>query len=194
MAGDAVSHSVLPGMVAAYVLTGATRGVAPFVGAAISGWMAVAVAGHLSRLPRMRPDSALGAVYGVAFGLGVLGVGMFARHVHLDAECVLNGDLLLVGGERDWEVWLGPAGLVAAAVVIEVFGGARLRLSAFDALGGGYRRRMMVALGVSGGAVVAGFVVAVWLEVPPPPSMGVCAMIGLVLSLLMRRGLRGMQR
>ena len=241
MAGDAVSHSVLPGMVAAYVLTGAIRGVAPFVGAAISGWMAVAVAGRLSRLPRMRPDSALGAVYGVAFGLGVLGVGLFARHVHLDAECVLNGDLLLVGGERDWEAWLGPAGLVAAAVVMEVFGGARLRLSAFDAgfadaggvrirgwnglvvgmlsvvavvgframgivpvlamstipvaagwaLGGGYCRRMMVALGVSGGAVVAGFVVAVWLEVPPPPSMGVCALIGLVLSLLMRRGLSG---
>lgn len=244
MAGDAVSHSVLPGMVAAYVLTGATRGIVPFVGAAISGWAAVAVAGRLSRLPRMRPDSALGAVYGVAFGLGVLGVGLFARHVHLDAECVLNGDLLLVGGERDWESWLGPAGLVAAAVVMEGFGGARLRLSAFDAgfadaggvwirgwnglvvgmlsvvavvgframgivpvlamstipvaagwaLGGGYRRRMMVALGVSIGAVVAGFVVAVWLEVPPPPAMGVCALIGLVLSLLIRRGLRGRQR
>lgn len=243
MAGDAVSHSVLPGMVAAYVLTGATRGVAPFVGAAISGWLAVTVAGRLARLPRMRPDSALGAVYGIAFGLGVLGVGLFACHVHLDAECVLNGDLLLVGGESAWDVWVGPAGLVAAAVLMEGFAGARLRLSAFDAgfadaggvwnrgwsslvvvmlsvvavmgframgivpvlamstipvaagwaLGGGYRRRMTVALATSGLAVVAGFVLAVWLEVPPPPAMGVCALAGLVLSLLVRRGLCGRQ-
>jgi manganese/zinc/iron transport system permease protein len=236
MAGDAVSHSVLPGMVAAYVVTGAIRGVAPFIGAAVSGWLAVALAGRLGRLPRMRPDAALGAVYGVAFGLGVLGVGLFARNVHLDAECVLNGDLLLVGGEQEWGEWLGPMGLAAAAVLIEGLVGARLRLSAFDrafadvgglrvrgwnglvvgmlsvtavtgframgivpvlamttipvaagwALGGGYRQRMLVALGVSGGAVIVGFAMAVWMEVPPPPAMGVCALVGLAVSLAAR--------
>lgn len=237
MAGDAVSHSVLPGMVAAYLVTGTNRGGAPFFGAAISGWLAVAVAGRLARLPRMRPDSALGAVYGVAFGVGVLGVGLFARRVHLDAECVLNGDLLLVGEGLAWGDWLGPIGLALVAVLMELLAGSRLRLSAFDrgfadaggvwtrgwnglvvgmlsvvavvgframgivpvlvmstipvaagwALGGGYRRRMLVALGVSGGSVVTGFVVAVWMEVPPPPAMGVCALAGLTLSL----GLRG---
>ena len=237
MAGDAVSHSVLPGMVAAYAVTGQVRGFAPFLGAGISGWLSVWVAGRLARVPRMRADAALGAVYGIAFGLGVLGVGVLGRNVHLDAECVLNGDLLLVEGDGVGSVWVGPLGLALIGGCLDAMGGKRLRMTAFDAgfsraggirvgvwnglvvvmltvtsvlgframgilpvlvmttvpvaagwaWGGGYRMRLFVALAVTVFSVTAGFLMAIWMEVAPPPAMGVAAFIALGGIVLLRR-------
>jgi ABC-type Mn2+/Zn2+ transport system permease subunit len=46
---------------------------------------------------------------------------------------------------------------------------------------------MVVALGVSVWAVISGFVLAVWMEVPPPPAMGVCALLALAFTLATRK-------
>ncbi|MEM8781305.1 MAG: metal ABC transporter permease [Planctomycetota bacterium] len=92
--GDAISHAVLPGLVAAFLLTGGRSGVAMFAGAAIAGLATVALAEAVQRLGRVEPGAALGVVFSVMFALGVLLIEQAAaRSVDLDADCVLYGQL-----------------------------------------------------------------------------------------------------
>lgn len=92
--GDAISHSVLPGLVVAFMLTGTRDPFAMFVGAAVAGLVTVGLVEALRRYGRIEPGAAMGVVFSVLFALGVLllerGAG---RQVDLDADCVLNGVL-----------------------------------------------------------------------------------------------------
>lgn len=92
--GDAISHSVLPGLVVAFMLTGTRDPLAMFLGAAAAGLVTVGLVEALRRYARIEPGAAMGVVFSVLFALGVLllerGAG---RQVDLDADCVLNGVL-----------------------------------------------------------------------------------------------------
>ena len=92
--GDAISHAVLPGLVAAFLLTGGRSGIAMFAGAAVAGLATVMLAELVQRLGKVEPGAALGVVFSVLFALGVLLIEQAAaRSVDLDADCVLYGQL-----------------------------------------------------------------------------------------------------
>lgn len=92
--GDAISHSVLPGLVVAFLIT-STR--SPFVmltGAAITGILTVVLVEVIKRVGRIEPGAAMGVVFSIFFALGVLLIEQAAaRHIDLDADCVLHGQL-----------------------------------------------------------------------------------------------------
>jgi ABC-type Mn2+/Zn2+ transport system permease subunit len=71
--------------------------------------------------------------------------------------------------------------------IVPVLAMTTIPVAAGWVVGGGHRRRMVVALGVSVWAVISGFVLAVWMEVPPPPAMGVCALLALAFTLATRK-------
>lgn len=149
MLGDAISHSVLPGIVAAFLVTGSRAGLPMFVGAGIAGIVAVLLVELVRRLGRVEPGAAMGVVFSVMFAGGVvLMERAAARHVDLDADCVLYGQLeTLVWPVTDEhlrtplsadalalippELWmlLGSLGLVAAVVVLCF---KELRVASFD--------------------------------------------------------------
>ena len=104
--GDAMSHSVLPGLVIAFMLTGVRTAPVMFLGATLAGVVTVVLVELIKRLGRVEPGAAMGVVFSVLFALGVLLIERAARNTDLDADCVLHGQL----ESLVW--WEGPASLV----------------------------------------------------------------------------------
>lgn len=85
--GDAVSHAVLPGVVLAYVLD------APFaLGAAVFGFLAVALIGVVRDTSRVKEDAAIGIVFTTLFALGLVLISVTPSQTDLDH--VVFGNLL----------------------------------------------------------------------------------------------------
>ena len=91
--GDAISHSVLPGLVVAFLITTTRSPVVMFTGAAIAGVVTVVLVELVKRLGRVEAGAAMGVVFSVLFALGVLLIQQAAQNVDLDADCVLHGQL-----------------------------------------------------------------------------------------------------
>jgi manganese/zinc/iron transport system permease protein len=70
--GDAISHAALPGIVLAFVVTGAKAPLALLVGAALAGWAATLAVMAIVRTTRVKYDAALGLVLSVFFGIGLV--------------------------------------------------------------------------------------------------------------------------
>lgn len=117
---DAVSHSVLPGIVLAFWLSGGERATLPaLIGAAALGLVTVTLVELITRSGRVKGDAAIGLVFPALFSLGVLGVSVYFRNVHLDLDAVLYGEIayapfndLVIAG-----VSLGPSSLWVMGVV-----------------------------------------------------------------------------
>lgn len=93
--GDAVSHSVLPGVVIAYVLN------LPFaVGAFAFGLLSVISIGFIKARTRIKEDTVIGVVFTGLFALGLVLMSKVSSSVHLSH--ILFGDVL---GISDADVW-----------------------------------------------------------------------------------------
>jgi manganese/zinc/iron transport system permease protein len=93
MLSDAISHSVLIGIVLAYLLTGTLDSPLHVVGAALAGLVTVWLTDLLTRSRRVKSDAAIGLVFPALFALAVLLINVYARDVHLDADAVLLGEI-----------------------------------------------------------------------------------------------------
>jgi manganese/zinc/iron transport system permease protein len=93
MLSDAISHSVLLGIVGAYLLTGTLDTPLHVVGAALAGLATVVLTDLLVRSRRVKQDAAIGLVFPALFAAAVLLINVYARDVHLDADAVLLGEI-----------------------------------------------------------------------------------------------------
>ncbi|HEY4028643.1 MAG TPA: metal ABC transporter permease [Candidatus Dormibacteraeota bacterium] len=121
---DALSHAVLPGVVVAFLLAGASS---ILFGALVAGVSAAILIGLITRERRIQEDAAIGIVLTGAFALGVVLISTI--HSYATAlEEFLFGNVLLVTPE---DVWLTV--VVTAAVVLTLLGFHRqFILRAFD--------------------------------------------------------------
>ncbi|MFC7608044.1 metal ABC transporter permease [Teichococcus aestuarii] len=92
--GDAISHSVLPGLVMGFIVTG-TRATLPMVlGAMAAAVLAALLISLIRRLARLEAGAAMGVVFSGMFALGLVLIEVSgARSVDLDVDCVLYGQL-----------------------------------------------------------------------------------------------------
>lgn len=119
--GDAISHAVLPGVVAAYLL-----GIPLIIGAFCAGMFCALATGFLSENSRIKQDTVMGIVFSGMFGLGIVMYTKITTEVHLDH--ILFGNMLGVGTADLW-----TAGLIALFVAALVLAKRRdLMLHAFD--------------------------------------------------------------
>lgn len=109
--GDAISHSVLPGIVLAYVV-----GLPLLLGAFIAGMFAALATGYLSENSRVKQDTVMGVVFSGMFALGVVLFVAIETDVHLDH--VLFGNLLGVG-RADLMTALAIGAPVALLVILK---------------------------------------------------------------------------
>ncbi|MBM7631614.1 metal ABC transporter permease [Geomicrobium sediminis] len=117
MISDAISHTVLLGLVSAFLITQSLDGLAMFIGAAIAGIL-TAVFIQLLNSAGVQADAAIGIVFTFLFAIGVILVSMFARDVHLDVEHSIMGELAFI----PWTTvdWLGIEGVPQAVWMISI--------------------------------------------------------------------------
>lgn len=100
--GDALSHMVLPGIVAGFLISGAVHSWAMAAGAMAAGLAGAGLISLIVRLGRLDPATAMGVVLTSMFAGGVLLLEFAdARNVHLDVEHALYGSL-------EASIWLWP--------------------------------------------------------------------------------------
>ncbi|HRJ06753.1 MAG TPA: metal ABC transporter permease [Candidatus Saccharibacteria bacterium] len=102
--GDAVSHSVLPGVVLAYV-----AGLPYSIGAFIFGLGGVLGIGYIKQRVRLKDDAVIGIVYTTLFALGLVLVSKVPSNI--DLMHILFGYVLGISDGDAWQV-----GLIAVAV------------------------------------------------------------------------------
>ncbi len=72
LVGDAVAHSILPGVAIAFIFSGTKDPWWLMLGALISGWLSLAFMDYLSNHTKLSHDTAIATVLSVFFGLGIL--------------------------------------------------------------------------------------------------------------------------
>ncbi len=100
MLSDAISHSVLFGIVIAFLVVQDLSHPALIVGAAATGILTVALVEMLNRTGKVHGDTAIGLVFPLLFSLAVIMISRYAGNVHLDTDAVLSGDLAFVPFDR----------------------------------------------------------------------------------------------
>jgi len=112
--GDALSHSVLPGIVIGFLLTGLKSIIVIFLGALISALFAGIMIELIHQMGRIERGAAMGVVFTSLFALGVLLLEQSsARSADLDPDCVLYGQLEQImwlapkeiGDLLKWQIW-----------------------------------------------------------------------------------------
>jgi manganese/zinc/iron transport system permease protein len=92
--GDAISHVVLPGIVLAFLVTGAVAAMPMMLGAGVAALVAVILIELIRRLGKIEPGAAMGVVFTSMFAGGVLLLEQSdTSTVHLDVEHALFGSL-----------------------------------------------------------------------------------------------------
>jgi len=166
--GDALSHSLLPGIVLAWLWFG-PNALALFVGALLAGLLTALASALLSRLTRVKEDAAFGSIFLVFFAAGVALLSRLPTRLNL--EHFLFGSILGVGPSD-----LRLAGVITAVTVLLFLAGYRsLVLETFDPV---FHR----ASGGQGGAVHLGLLALTVLNlVAALQTMGVVLALGLFL-------------
>ncbi|MDR1789765.1 MAG: metal ABC transporter permease [Opitutaceae bacterium] len=123
--GDALSHSLLPGVAAAWLLFGPDT-LALFAGALIAGLLTAAGGGLIARVTRVKEDAAFGSLFLILFALGIALAS--APGARVDLPRLLFGSVLGVGPE-DLRL---TAGVTAATVAVLAVFRRHVLLETFD--------------------------------------------------------------
>ncbi|MEM9135545.1 MAG: metal ABC transporter permease [Actinomycetota bacterium] len=119
MMSDAISHTVLLGIVAGYLLVSDLDSPFLLVGAAAMGILTVTLVEIVTRTRLVKEDAAIGIVFPGLFGLAVLLISVYAGDVHLDEHVVFQGDLVFAPFDRVVIVGLDlPRTLVTMLVIL----------------------------------------------------------------------------
>ncbi len=127
LVGDAISHSVLPGLAIAFLLANSRSSTVMFLGALGAGIVTTLIIEIIHRKSRVKQDAAIGITFSSLFAIGVIIISVFASKVDLDQDCVLYGEIGNVPLEVPY-ITLGPLtmgppsvvrmGMVAAGVAL----------------------------------------------------------------------------
>lgn len=139
MLSDAISHSIIFGIVVVWLLTGEQSGPVQILGAALTGVLTVFLTELLVSTGRVKNDAAIGLVFPVLFSIGVLLINLYARDVHIDQHTVLLGEIGFVWLDTvaiaDLPVprsllWMSAMTLVNLLFIVLFF--KELKLATFD--------------------------------------------------------------
>ncbi len=97
--GDALSHSILPGVAISYIATGGASGANLFFGGLIAGIISALGIGWLTRGERLKEDTAIGIVFVAMYALGIAIISHDARAYGRDLVHILFGNVLGIQGE-----------------------------------------------------------------------------------------------
>ncbi|BAO75691.1 metal ABC transporter permease [Winogradskyella sp. PG-2] len=140
MISDAISHSILPGIVIGFFITNDLNSPLLILLAALTGIITVILVEYIQKTGLVKEDTAIGLVFPALFSIGVIMIAKNANDVHLDVDAVLLGELafapfdrLVIGGtdvgpKSFWIV--GTILLITVTLLFTFF--KELKVSTFD--------------------------------------------------------------
>lgn len=148
MLADAISHTVLLGIVGAFLISNSLEGIYMLIGASIVG-LVTAFFVQLLDSSGVQSDAAIGIVFTSLFAIGVILISVYAENIHLDVNHALMGeitfipwDTLTIGGKElgPKAVWmLGTVLVINLSIIIFFY--KELKITSFDP-------QMAIAIGI----------------------------------------------
>ncbi len=124
--GDAISHSVLPGLAIAFILNANI-----FVGAFIAGILSTICMNIIRTYSRIKEDAAMGIVFSAFFALGITLITLVQKDNKIDLNHFLFGNILGVTGDDVRDTFI--IALIILTVVTLIY--KELLFYTFDPLG-----------------------------------------------------------
>ena len=139
MVSDAISHSVLLGIVIGYFVTKDIGSVLLIIGASLFGVLTTVCIELLIKSKRVTEDASVGIIFPLFFSIAVILITRYARNVHLDTEVVLIGEIILAPLHRINFIGISlPKALVQMSLVLLINAAfiavfyRKLKISSFD--------------------------------------------------------------
>jgi len=138
---DAISHSILPGLVIGFFITHDLGSPLLIIMAALSGVITVVLVEFIQKTKLVKEDTAIGLVFPAMFSIGVILISKNANDIHLDTDVVLLGELAFAPFDRFLldGMDLGPKSLWTIGVILLITLSLlfaffkELKISTFDA-------------------------------------------------------------
>ena len=122
---DAISHSVLLGIVLMFFITHNIHSPWMFLGATLIGLLTVSAAELLIKTKRIFLDTTIGLIFPLFFSIAVILINRYAQTVHMDTDAVFLGELAFAPFETCalFGYNLGPVSLwtMLAILLINIF-------------------------------------------------------------------------
>lgn len=142
MTADAITHTVLLGIVAAFFFTKDLTSPLLVLGAAATGILTVWLSELLCRTRLFAEDASVGIIFPLLFSLAVILITLYGSHLHLDTDTVLLGEIAFAPFDRLILNGLdvGPAALWSTSCIcllnllMAICLSKELKLSTFDPL------------------------------------------------------------
>lgn len=138
---DAISHSILPGIVIGFFITQDLNSPVLILLAALTGVITVVLVEAIQKTGLVKEDTAIGLVFPALFSIGVILIAKNANDVHLDIDAVLLGELAFAPFDRllasgmdlgPKSLWIMGSILLITLVLLFLFF-KELKVSTFDA-------------------------------------------------------------
>lgn len=120
MMSDAITHTILLGIVIAFFITDSLTSPFLIVGAALMGVFTVFLTELLHNTGLVSEDSAIGVVFPLLFSIAIIIISKYAGSVHLDTDSVLLGELAYAPFNRliFFGKDIGPKSLYSMLVIL----------------------------------------------------------------------------
>jgi len=131
LVGDAVAHSVLPGICLAFIIAGNKDPLIIILGAFTTGWLSLVLIDLIAEKTKIKEDSAIAIILSVFFGIGILlltAIQHSGNAAQSGLESFLFGKAAALVG-RDLIMFSIVAGIVLLTVVLFF---KELKIIAFD--------------------------------------------------------------
>ena len=121
MMADAISHSVLLGIVVAYLVTRELSGVHMLIGAIAAGLL-TAILVQWFHARGVQQEASIGIVFTTLFAIGVVLIATKVGNAHLDIRHTLMGEITFIPWEKIELPWIGsiPEAVFILAIVLFV--------------------------------------------------------------------------
>lgn len=120
MMSDAITHTILLGIVVAFFITESLTSPLLILGAALMGVFTVFLTETLNGTGLVSEDSAIGVVFPLLFSIAIIIISKYAGAVHLDTDSVLLGELAYAPFNRLtlFGKDMGPKALYSMSVIL----------------------------------------------------------------------------
>lgn len=141
MMTDAITHTILLGIVIAFFAVNNLNSPLLIIGASLMGLLTVYLVELLNKTKLVSEDSAIGIIFPILFSIAIILITRYAGNVHLDTDSVLLGELafapfnrMYIGGTDIGAKAMYTMGIVLILnVLLVIIFFKELKISIFDA-------------------------------------------------------------